>query len=369
MLTPSAFSEIPGSLFAQYLFMEAVRPHYRILLVDDEARVLGALKRSFNQIDPELDITIAHSGDEALLASEKDDFDLVISDLRMPHTNGFKLLRQIRRFHPKTLRVVLSGQASVEKLLEILPVSHRYLEKPCPGTQLLRLLELVHVIKASKLSSALLNQVLTLTSLPCEGAIYSLLNNVHLHGASSHSLDALINADLAISIGVLRVTANTNSHNCISATYVPTSAALPSQMLSILLTSQLVEPLYSQESILRMTRLVSIKAKLIERQLKGAQIQSYKLLSMIAYLGELALVSCVGPDLMLLHELHHLRDEVTKVLGTIWGVPKELMTILFDSDFLGLREEIDNFFPPEQLELLSNSELLGIYSEILCSIE
>lgn len=349
--------------------MQAARPHYKILLVDDEARVLGALKRSFVQIDPELDITIASSGEEALHASEKGEFDLVISDLRMPHTNGYKLLGQMRRNHPRTLRVILSGQASAEKLLEVLPVSHRYLEKPCPAVQLTRLLDLLCITKESKLSPALLNQILTITSLPCEGDIYSMLNNAHLNGASTQSLDMLINADLALAIGMLRVCVNTASHETLSDDYYPSSAHLPGQMFSKLLTSHLIAPLYSPDELLRTTRLISIKAKLLERQLKSVQIRSFKLLSMIAYLGELSLVSCFGPDLMLLHHLQHLRDEVTKILGVIWGIPKELINVLFDSDFIGLRKEIDEFFPFQEQRVLSDSALLDIYREVLCLID
>ena len=101
--------------------------NYKILLVDDERKVLASLKRCLLGLQADLKIEVAKSGSEGLEATNHEDFDLIISDLRMPLVGGAKLLGKVRRFHPDTLRVVLSGQASIERLLEVLPVSHLYL--------------------------------------------------------------------------------------------------------------------------------------------------------------------------------------------------------------------------------------------------
>lgn len=49
----------------------------------------------------------AEGGNEALALLEKDPFDLVVSDIRMPHGDGIALLEGVRKKHPNTPRVIL----------------------------------------------------------------------------------------------------------------------------------------------------------------------------------------------------------------------------------------------------------------------
>lgn len=341
-------------------------PPRRVLLVDDDSRVLGAMRRRLVQIDPTITVHTAGGGEEALRASLEQRFDLVVSDLRMPRIGGASVLHTIRRQCPRTLRVILSGQATAEKLLEVLPYSHRYIEKPCSEYELRRLVDLTYLTAQSSLPPALLNQVLTLTSLPCEGTLYSHIRERIAHGASQRDIDRLVNSDLGMSLGLLRVMSNVLGNSIVPEQFSPTVGSLPIHIFERVFGSKLLVPLFVNEDLLRTTRLISIKYRLLEHQLRSGDIDSSKLLAMLAYLGEIALLTCVGADEAMLCSMHSSRDEVARILGNMWGIPSSLLNILDDKDLQELRSEIDAFFPLHDLIQLSDEELLDLYSEVLC---
>jgi len=82
-----------------------------VLLVDDEPRMLSALKRTLRREG--LVIETASNAAEALARMATGPaVDLVISDHKMPGRTGIELLREIRRSSPATARILLSGWTS-----------------------------------------------------------------------------------------------------------------------------------------------------------------------------------------------------------------------------------------------------------------
>jgi CheY-like chemotaxis protein len=79
----------------------------RVLLVDDDANVLSALRRTLRR--EKITIETARDAREALAILGDGPFDLVISDHRMPGMSGVELLETIRARWPKTVRILLSG--------------------------------------------------------------------------------------------------------------------------------------------------------------------------------------------------------------------------------------------------------------------
>lgn len=88
---------------------------HKILLVDDEPKVLSSLRRSLGE---RFRLSCAGSGPEALALIESDGpFAAVVSDMRMPGMSGLDLLREMRRRVPETVRLVLSGHADFEAVV------------------------------------------------------------------------------------------------------------------------------------------------------------------------------------------------------------------------------------------------------------
>jgi putative nucleotidyltransferase with HDIG domain len=84
----------------------------RVLAVDDElaASKLIALMLS----SPAFQCTTASSGEEALVALQREPFDAVISDLQMPGISGLELLTEVRRSYPHMAFLVTTGVDDLE---------------------------------------------------------------------------------------------------------------------------------------------------------------------------------------------------------------------------------------------------------------
>lgn len=116
-------------------------PH-RLLLVDDDARVTQALQRTLRAAVP-WDVQTANSAREAIALLERESFDAVISDERMPETTGSELLREVRRRWPETIRIILTGEASLESTIRAINEAeiYRFLTKPCRTDEIVACVE------------------------------------------------------------------------------------------------------------------------------------------------------------------------------------------------------------------------------------
>lgn len=78
-----------------------------ILIVDDEANIRDALMRWFEMCG--FDVTAAADGVEAVSLCAASQFDVITLDLEMPRMGGLEALAGIRRTHPKTPVLVVTG--------------------------------------------------------------------------------------------------------------------------------------------------------------------------------------------------------------------------------------------------------------------
>lgn len=67
----------------------------KVLIVDDDDLVLDNLAKALS--DEGVETAVAKNGKEGLEKIEKGDFDLVVTDVRMPEMDGLELLENIRR--------------------------------------------------------------------------------------------------------------------------------------------------------------------------------------------------------------------------------------------------------------------------------
>ncbi len=102
----------------------------RILLVDDEANILTALRRLFRPLGYQ--VFTAGGGKEGLALMEDEPIDVVISDMRMPEMNGAQFLKAVHERWPDTVRVLLTGYADVQSTVDAINQGqiYRYIAKP-----------------------------------------------------------------------------------------------------------------------------------------------------------------------------------------------------------------------------------------------
>jgi two-component system, probable response regulator PhcQ len=102
-----------------------------ILLVDDEPNVIDGLRRALRH-EP-FEFLGATSGAAAREVLARRHVDVVISDEQMPVMSGSQLLSIVRREYPHTIRMILSGQSSLETAIRAINEGevYRFFLKPC----------------------------------------------------------------------------------------------------------------------------------------------------------------------------------------------------------------------------------------------
>jgi signal transduction histidine kinase len=102
----------------------------RILLVDDEESVRETMAAILQRAG--YDIVAAPSGEKALEHVNSEQFDLLLTDLRMEGMTGVELMAELRKHSPDTPSIMLTGYASLDSAIEALREgAYDYLVKPC----------------------------------------------------------------------------------------------------------------------------------------------------------------------------------------------------------------------------------------------
>lgn len=113
---------------------------YNILLVDDDLSILKALKRALLEAEQIIDLHIvtATNAMEALEILKSTRFHLVVSDEMMPGMSGVNFLNQVKNKYPDTMRIMLTGQASLEVAVKAINQGeiYRFLTKPWDNFEL-----------------------------------------------------------------------------------------------------------------------------------------------------------------------------------------------------------------------------------------
>ena len=108
-----------------------------VLVVDDDEGVRLSYLRSLE--GARCDVEAVPDGDEALRAMERNAFDLVMLDLRMPGTDGMTVLRTIKERWPESEVVVITGYPSIESAKEAIRLgANDYFAKPVGPDEIIK---------------------------------------------------------------------------------------------------------------------------------------------------------------------------------------------------------------------------------------
>lgn len=112
----------------------------RLLVVDDEERFINTLAKRLSLRD--FDVTPVTSGEAALEAASRQEFDLALVDLKMPGMSGEDVLKTLKAKHPFIEVIILTGHGSIDSAVQCTRAgSYGYLQKPCETEELLEVLK------------------------------------------------------------------------------------------------------------------------------------------------------------------------------------------------------------------------------------
>ena len=83
----------------------------KILIVEDEELISWSLKHSFER-NGEYNVMCSYTGDDAIQKLMEDEYDVVITDLRLPDIDGFGIVRKIRELTQSTPVIIISAYLS-----------------------------------------------------------------------------------------------------------------------------------------------------------------------------------------------------------------------------------------------------------------
>ncbi len=93
----------------------------KILIVDDEAH-MRLLVSSMLKTD-KYELLTAENGDAAVEMLQKENVDLLITDLVMPMKNGIDLIMELKHTHPKLKIIAMSGGGGINGRFDYLPIA------------------------------------------------------------------------------------------------------------------------------------------------------------------------------------------------------------------------------------------------------
>lgn len=121
--------------------------NFRVLVVDDEFDFLEAFVDRLKMRG--LDTTGVESGEEALKLLERQEFDVVVLDVKMPGLDGVETLREMKKNWPLMEVIMLTGHASVESGIEGMKLgAYDYIMKPADIDELMEKMKQAHEKKS-----------------------------------------------------------------------------------------------------------------------------------------------------------------------------------------------------------------------------
>jgi DNA-binding NtrC family response regulator len=108
----------------------------KILVIDDSPEIVNLFSEFLRTEGYEVDT--AEDGARGISLIERNSYDLIVTDLKMPDTDGMEVLKYIREHSPDTLCIILTGYGTVKNAVEAIKMgAYDYLTKPVKMDEIL----------------------------------------------------------------------------------------------------------------------------------------------------------------------------------------------------------------------------------------
>lgn len=144
----------------------------KILFVDDDQRILDGFRTMLHFKRKEWKCRFANNARKGLEFVDKERFDVVIADMRMPGMDGADFLREVEVRQPGTVRMILSGYSEMQALLKSVKHAHQFMSKPCSSETIIETIRRVTELSDILTDESVRTVVAHLDSLPAIPDVY-----------------------------------------------------------------------------------------------------------------------------------------------------------------------------------------------------
>lgn len=177
-----------------------------ILFVDDDPLILSGLQRMLRSMRNEWTMHFVESGLKALDLMSTVVFQVVVTDMRMPGMNGAEFLTEVKSRYPEVVRLILSGHADRDLILQCVGTAHQFLSKPCEPGALRAAIQRATAFNASVKSERIKKLVVQMDKIPSIPAVYSaIVEKLADENTTVEEVGELVGKDLAITAKLLKL--------------------------------------------------------------------------------------------------------------------------------------------------------------------
>jgi len=196
----------------------------RILFVEDNEVLLQLYGIMLSGEASQWETTTAADAEIALELLRQSTFDVVASDMQMPGMSGIELLGEVRKLHPQTSRIIISGSSDQAEAADSLNCTHLFIPKPFDVKTLRATLARIGSLDAYLKDDRLRGLACRMHTLPSFPLIYlDILREIESPNASIQGIAHIIAKDPGITTKILQV-ANSAAFGLVSPINDPVDA-------------------------------------------------------------------------------------------------------------------------------------------------
>ena len=178
----------------------------RILFVEDNEVLLELYGMLLDGESDQWQTTLAPDGQAAMALLRQSAFDVVVSDMQMPGMSGIELLSEVRKLHPQTSRIIISGVTDQAEAADSLNCTHLFIPKPFDIKTLRSTLARISSLDAYLKDDKLRGLAGKMRSLPSFPLLYlEIIREIESPSSSIQGIAKIVAKDRGITAKILQV--------------------------------------------------------------------------------------------------------------------------------------------------------------------
>jgi HD-like signal output (HDOD) protein len=178
----------------------------RILFVEDNEVLLELYGMLLDGESDQWQTTLAPDGQAAMALLRQSAFDVVVSDMQMPGMSGIELLSEVRKLHPQTSRIIISGVTDQAEAADSLNCTHLFIPKPFDIKTLRSTLARISSLDAYLKDDNLRGLAGKMRSLPSFPLLYlEIIREIESPSSSIQGIAKIVAKDPGITAKILQV--------------------------------------------------------------------------------------------------------------------------------------------------------------------